>query len=208
MNEHARSAIIIADIKGNHLLPRKFANQEEESNILEYVLDSVWTIADEIYVIFDKEPDLQLVEDIAPFGVKIMVQPRSSLVSRIDVCFKASRSEYSLIVSSNRPFVKPNVAFALFEAARGHDAAVPKWRDGRVEPLLAVYRKQTFLKISPQIEDSNRPEEIVDHLYAIRFVQVEDELSQLDPDLNSFFSVNTEEDLQKARALAAVGKHL
>lgn len=208
MNEHARSAIILVDHKSDGLLPRKFSSQEGESNILEYVLDSVWTVADEIYVMFDKEPDLRLVEDIAPFGVKIMVQSTGSPISRLDAGFKASKAEYSIVVTSNRPFVKPNVAFLLFEAARGHDAAVPRWKDGRVEPLLAVYRKQTFLKVSAQIGEINKPEEVVDHLYAIRFVQVEDELGPLDPDLNSFFSINSDEDLQKARALAAVGKHL
>ncbi len=202
----ARSAIVIADGDERRLMPKKFSNEGGESCLLEYVLDSVWTVADEIYVVFQNEPDLGLVESIAPFGVKILIQKKGLLTARLEAGFKATRSEHCLVVQDNHPFVKPNVIFALFEAARGHDAAIPRWSDGRVEPLLAVYRRQTFLRINAQIKDSDDPGRIVDLLYAVRFVEIEEELSPLDPGLNTFFAVNNEQDLQQAKLLATVGR--
>jgi len=169
-------------------------------------LDSVWTVADEIYVVFNRDPNLKLVESIAPFGVKIVVdKTSSSLVSNLVKGFKASKSEHCFAVPETVPFIKPNVAFALFEAARGYDAAVPRWSSGKIEPLLAVYRKKSFLRVV-QEEAVTEPDSILDNLYAVRFVGIEDELKPLDPDLNSFFTVTSKEDVNRAKSIALAGR--
>ena len=170
------------------------------------MLDSVWTVADEIYVIFNHDPNLKLVESIAPFGVKIVVdKASSSLVSNMVKGFKASRSEHCFAVPENVPFIKPNVAFALFEAARGYDAAIPRWSNGKVEPLLAVYRKKSFLRVA-QEDFVTAPDSILDNLYAVRFVSIEDELKPLDPDLSSFFTVRSKLDVDRAKSIALTGR--
>jgi molybdopterin-guanine dinucleotide biosynthesis protein A len=38
------------------------------------------------------------------------------------------------------PFVSCKVIRYLVQAAQGYDAAVPIWKDGKYEPLCAVYR--------------------------------------------------------------------
>ena len=200
-----RSAIVLADGREERLIPKRFSSEAGESSLLEYVLDSVWTVADELLIVFRQEPTLELVESIAPFGVKILIQD-GTLVSRVESGFMASRSEHCLVVEENRPFVKPNVVFALFDAARGSDAAVPRWANGTIEPMLSVYRRQSALKVASQVTKSDTPLTFVDHLYVVRFVQVEGELGPLDPELNSFFKVNDTNDLKKAISLATVGK--
>jgi molybdopterin-guanine dinucleotide biosynthesis protein A len=103
------------------------------------------------------------------------------------------------VLRENLPFIKPNVLHALFEYAKGYDAALPKWSNGRVEPLLAVYRRKSFIAVASkhQTEDNLLP--VVDNLYSIRYVSVEDEIKPLDPDLESFFTIDSAEDLAKAR---------
>ena len=173
--------------------------------MLEYVLDAVWTVADEIYVVFSREPSLKLVESIASFGVKIVIDKDSSgTVSNMITGFKASRSDHSLVVSENTPFIKPSVIFALFEAAHGYDAAIPKWKQGKIEPLPAVYSRKPLLKLTSRKKAFNSPEKLIDDLYAVRFVEIEKDLKELDPELNSFFNVRTSKDLRQARALAAM----
>mgnify|MGYP001138442323 CR=1 FL=1 len=194
---------MVAKGREDNLLPRQFFGPGGECTLLEYVLDSIWTVADEIYVVFNHEPSLKLIEAIAPFGVKVVIKEDSrSIVSMMATGFRASKSEHCLAVRENVPFLKPNVIFALFEAARGHDAAVPKWSDGRVEPLLAVYRRKALLSVASKTMGSDDAKTILDNLYAVRFVHVENELKPLDPELHSFFHVNTDEDLNKAKMLA------
>lgn len=203
MSHQSRAAIILdgADETG---LSANYLDKATQSTLIEYVLDSVWTVADQIYVIFSKEPDLKLVESIAPYGVKIIVQGRrSSSLSSLASGLNAVQSESVFIIPSTVPFIKPNVIFALFDGARNHDAAIPRWSDGRIEPLLSVYARKALLKVIPT-RPRGRIESLVDNLYAIRYIGIEDELKSLDPDLYSFFYVKSRKDLPKARRIASL----
>ncbi|MGI0084703.1 MAG: nucleotidyltransferase family protein, partial [Nitrososphaerales archaeon] len=135
----ARGAVIFASGMEEKTISRQFA-PEEEGTLLEYVLDSAWTVADELFVVFDHEPKLSLIEGISPFGVKVLTTRGQSPIQTICNAFKSAKSEHCLLVTERTPFLKPNVALALFEDARGHDLAIPRWKDGRMEPLLATYR--------------------------------------------------------------------
>lgn len=200
-----RAAVVVARGHESDLLPRQFFDQNGECTLLEYVLDTIWTVTDEICIVFSREPSLKLIETIAPFGAKLIIKNEPSfIVPMLTVGFKASRSEYCLAVRENTPFLKPNVLFALFEAARGYDASLPRWPDGKVEPLLAVYRRRALLSAASQNPDSDDPYTIIDNLYAVNFVNVDKELKLLDPELHSFVRIENEEDLAKARGFATV----
>lgn len=183
-------------------LPRRFPGGEPTSSLLEYVLDSVWTVSDEIYVVFRGDPDLALVEAIGPSGAKaISLGLTTSVPEQVTSGLRACHAEHCFVVTGNAPFVKPNLVYALFDAAREYDAAVPRWRDGRVEPLLATYRRKSWLRAFGA--ESKSMDGVLDSLYGVRFVPVEDELKQLDPDLHSFFRVESSSDLERAEAIAA-----
>ncbi len=201
MQQTNKCAIIVTDGMESFVLPGRFGT-DGKSTLLQYVLDSVWTVADEILVIFDKEPSLSLIETIAPFGVKVAVdRDGNSVLSRIVAGFRASRSENCLVVPSSAPFVKPNVIFHLYERVRGFDASVPRWKNGRLEPLLAVYGKKAFLKAVTQAK-SRVLSSLLDNLYAVSYVDIEEYLRPLDPELDSFFRVKDKNDLRKARKIA------
>ena len=201
MQQTNKCAIIIADGMENLVLPGRFG-KDTKSTLMEYVLDSVWTVADEILVIFDKDPSLSLIETIAPFGVKVAIdRDGNSVLSRIVAGFRASRSENCLVVPSSAPFIKPNVVFHLFESVRGFDASVPRWKNGKLEPLLAVYSRNAFLKAATHAR-SRVLSSLLDNLYAVSYVDIEKFLEPLDPDLNSFFRVKSKNDLRKARRIA------
>ncbi|MCL5317518.1 MAG: NTP transferase domain-containing protein [Thaumarchaeota archaeon] len=202
-----RSAVVLVTGKEDVEIPTQFSEPgSTESSLIEYVLNSVWTVVDQIFVVFNHEPDLSIVEAIAPFGVKIIVDENSNngnILSSMKIGMEASRSELCFVMMGNTPFIKPNVIFALFEGARGFDAAIPKRPDGSVNPLLAVYRTKSFLRALETNKDAATPQDVVDWLNAIRFIDVEKEIKPLDPDLNSLFQINTEEDVRKARNIAS-----
>lgn len=202
MGQTSKCALIVADGKEADLLPGRFDSRDSRSTFLQYVLDSVWTVVDEILVVFAKEPKLSLVETIAPFGVKIAIDRNgSSILTRIAAGFKACNSENCFVVPTSSPFVKPNVVFQLFEELRSYDAAIPKWKEGGVEPLLAVYKKKPFLKAVTSVTGDDM-EALIENLYAVTFVSVEDKLQPLDPELLSFFKVSSGKDLERAKLIA------
>src|SRR5487761_277870 len=206
----ARGAIIFATGLEEKTISRQFAPQES-GTLLEYVLDSVWTVADELLVVFSHEPKLSIIEAISPFGVKVLTVPKNqSAVRTIADAFRSSKSEYCLLATERVPFLKPNVALALFESARGNDSAIPKWNDGRLEPMLAVYRKNACTRLVNSWKrpfSSNVSKEIAsvaDQLFDVKFVSIEGDLTKLDPELDSFFQVKDERTLLVARDKASV----
>lgn len=197
-----KCALILTDGKEGRVLPSRFG-EPSKSTVLEYVLDSVWTVADEIFVIFGKEPTLSVVEAIAPFGVKAVIDRNgSSSFSMIMSGFKASSSESCLVVTSSSPFVKPNVLFHLYESIRGFDAAIPRWKDGKTEPLLSVYSRRAFLKAASGLKRRSLSS-LVDNLYDVCYVEIEAFVRPLDPGLDSFFRIVTDSDLRKARSMSS-----
>ena len=197
-----RSAVIIAYGREGYKLPRRFFQPGGECTFLEYVLDAVWTVADEIHVVFQNEPNLKLVEAISPFGVKIIIegQPKT-LVSNILTGIKVSKSNCCLITRENTPFLKPDVLNMLFESIQKYDAVVPRWPDGSIEPMLAIYRRKSFLGATLEKTDTKDITNIVEDLYSVKFLDIATKIKAVDPELESFFSVNSDKDFQRAREI-------
>jgi molybdopterin-guanine dinucleotide biosynthesis protein A len=97
------------------------------------------------------------------------------------------------------PSIEPKAVEYLFRERANASGAVPKWRDGRLEPLHAVYDRAVTLRAVQQIvvEQALSMVSLIDHMPRIRFVNVEDEIAPLDPTLNTFRNLNTPRDLEK-----------
>ncbi|HME18655.1 MAG TPA: hypothetical protein VKF15_02830, partial [Nitrososphaerales archaeon] len=87
-------------------------------------------------------------------------------------------------------------------SVRGFDAAIPRWRDGRTDPLFSVYSRKAVLKAAAGLKDRT-VSGLVDGLSAACYVSVEELLVPIDPELESFFRIRTDSDLRKARGMAS-----
>ncbi|HEX9261035.1 MAG TPA: NTP transferase domain-containing protein, partial [Candidatus Bathyarchaeia archaeon] len=115
--------------------------------------------------------------------------------------------EYILLVPFDTPFISQKVALLLFELCVRRSAVIPRWPNGQIEPLHAVYRTEIALKAAKSAADSGRLDmrAMIERMPNVRFVSTL-VIEQLDPKLESFFNVNTVVDLKKARAIAKVSK--
>ena len=82
------------------------------------------------------------------------------------------------------------------------NAVIPRWPNGYIEPLLAVYRTEVAKAASNDALDDGRldMQAMVDKLQGIRYISTL-VLRQLDPELRTFFNVNTISDLRKAETM-------
>ena len=105
------------------------------------------------------------------------------------------------------PFVEPRLLRRLFAEANGQDATIPRWPDGRIEPLLAVYRRAALLAAArASLHAGERSvHEMIVRIPDVRFVPVAS-LRSADPSLRSFMNVNTPADLVRARRDAVTSK--
>lgn len=115
---------------------------------------------------------------------------------------KRARAEYVAVVPCDAPFLNPKVLLELFKRAGGHDAAIPKWPNGYLEPLHSVYRRQSVLEVAQKLVDKGSRSilHLIENLKDVVYVPVE-ELKLIDEKLLTFFNVNTPRDLLMAEAM-------
>lgn len=132
-------------------------------------------------------PDAIVVEDGSD-----MRSPMTGLYSALPHI----RSEYVTILPCDVPLIRKEVIQMLIERALGHDAAVPVWPNGYLEPLTAVYATGSLLqavKVSWK-EGLMRISNAIGMLQDVVFISTE-EIKELDPDLQSFININSPADL-------------
>jgi molybdopterin-guanine dinucleotide biosynthesis protein A len=111
-----------------------------------------------------------------------------------------SRTERSLVTACDMPFLSRPLLIQLRSYADTCDAVVP--RMGRyLEPLFAVYSRSCLHAARSALDRGSRRADSFLDLVRTRYVD-EPELRRYDPELISFFNVNTPEDLQRAERLS------
>jgi len=87
----------------------------------------------------------------------------------------------------------------LLDLCGGKNAVIPRWPNGYIEPLQAVYRTKPALEAAKNVlgEGKFNMRSMIDSLGGIRYISTL-VLQQLDPKLKTFFNINTPLDLKKA----------
>jgi len=115
----------------------------------------------------------------------------------IEAGLSSSDKEYTLVLGCDMPFLNLDVLRYIVERCEGFDVTIPRWSDGRLEPLHAVYRTGVMLdEVKRSIKYGERF--ILAPTFKRELIQYIDvnELREFDPSLNTFRNVNTEDDLK------------
>jgi molybdopterin-guanine dinucleotide biosynthesis protein A len=107
---------------------------------------------------------------------------------------------YMAALPCDLPFVRPLLLARLFRAAEGRDAAIPRWPDGRIEPLVAVYRREALVVAARASLAAGERSilAMIRRLDRVRFVPIR-ALRSADPAGVSFVNLNTPGELARAR---------
>jgi molybdenum cofactor guanylyltransferase len=139
-------------------------------------------------------PGLKLVHDETPFA-----GPLDALRRGLD----ALDQEIAFACSCDLPLLNAEVAARLVAMLDDFDAVIPEV-GGKFQPLHAVYRKRCASATEALVtRGEKRLSAIVDAVNAKRIG--EGELRKIDPELRSFFNVNTPEEYRKALRIAGFG---
>jgi molybdopterin-guanine dinucleotide biosynthesis protein A len=106
-------------------------------------------------------------------------------------------------VACDMPFVDPGlVTFLLGEMERGSFQAVIPTVDGEAEPLCAVYSRNSLPVVERDLDTGVR--RIKSTLASLKVRAVDaDEMRPFDPELRTFFNINTPEDLKRASEMGS-----
>ena len=165
--------------------------------IIQRILDATASLASSIVVV-DNDDSLAHLP-----GVRIVPdsETRAGVLTALHSGLSAADGELCLVIACDMPFLNASLLEWLVRQAEGFDVVMPI-TDGQMEPMHAVYRREPCVRAIG--EALTRGEKrMISYLGAVRVREVkEDELRGLDPELRSFFNINTSEDLDRARALA------
>ncbi len=108
------------------------------------------------------------------------------------------KSRFVAVLPCDHPFVEPQVLDLLKDRAQGHDAAIPRWPNGYLEPLVAVYDAEKLKWAVQKVwgRGMMKLSMVIDELNDVVFVPTE-EIRKVDLDLKSFVNINSPEDLEK-----------
>jgi len=107
--------------------------------------------------------------------------------------------EKAFLLSGDMPLIKPKVIELLIKEVEGFDCCIPRWNNGFLEPLFAIYPiKKTFELAKKTILEKNYAlNNIIDNNWNINYLSVEESIKSLDQNLVGLININGPIDLEK-----------
>jgi len=107
--------------------------------------------------------------------------------------------EKGFLLSGDMPLIKPEVVELLIKEVEGYDCCIPRWKNGFLEPLFAIYPvEKTYELAKKTIQEKNYAfNSIIDKTWNINYISVEESIKPLDQNLVGLINVNGPIDLEK-----------
>ena len=107
--------------------------------------------------------------------------------------------EKGFLLSGDMPLIKPEVIELLIKEIEGYDCCIPRWNNGFLEPLFAIYPvEKTYELTKKTIQEKNYAlNSIIDKTWNINYISVEESIKPLDQNLVGLINVNGPIDLEK-----------
>ena len=193
------SCIVLAGGKSLRLGRDKAFETVDNRNLLQWVLFRLRMFNSEVVLVtsteqpftqFTGHPRLKIVTDN---------YPGKGPLGGIYTGLVASESLYNLVIACDMLFLNQGLLRYMMQLLADFDLVVP--RLGKlVEPLHSIYSKSCLAPIESLLRQGSLQVYQLFSLVKVRYVEAE-EIDKFDPQHLSFFNINTEADLEKAREL-------
>ena len=210
------TSIVLAGGKSSRFGWNKVLETINDKSLVQLVVDRLATISREIILVTAREdcptspslcPALKLTAQICPALPTIRtvedIYPGKGPLGGIYTGLVVSSCLRAIVVGCDMPFVSVGLLSYMSQLNQSFDAVVPRIGD-LTEPLCAVYSKNCLASIHSLLERNELGVRELFNMVRVRYVE-EDEINRFDPEHLSFFNINTQADLDKARRLVSGG---
>ena len=196
------SAIILAGGKNTRIARNKaFIQLSRGETILQNTLNVLQKIFSEIIIVTNQKETYLSYGSCGKFNVQVVEDliKESGPLGGIFTGLCYSTSTHNFVVACDMPFIKPALIRLLLEERKTFDVVIPEV-DGKVEPLFALYSKNCIPVMFKHLQKRNlKIREVIGKLHVKKIAAKE--IERLDPQHLSFFNINTEENLRRAKNL-------
>ncbi len=163
--------------------------------LIEHVLDRVRNLGDEV-LITSNRPDT-----LAYLGLPIHGDPNpgAGALAGLHTALEAASGKYVLVIACDMPFVEPALLQHMIQLSSQFEIVIPSM-GGRYEPLLAIYARSLLPRIEATLAQGEMRMISFYSQAQMRHVY-EDEIKRFDPEMRSFFNINTPQDLARAEGM-------
>ena len=200
------SAIILAGGSSSRFGEDKALVSLAGKPLIKYVLDIAKRITEEQLIVVSSSDKLKDFKKILGSETNVMTDNFSynihaPLIGAI-TGFKNVKGEYSLLLPCDTPFISREILDLIIELRGNRSAVIPRWPNGYIEPLQAIYHTGIALETAETVLELKKFDmfSFVGKLRRVRYISTL-VLQQLDPKLKTFFNINTPLDLKKAEFL-------
>ena len=193
------TSIVLAGGKSLRLGRNKSLATVSGKSLIQWVIDRLATISNEIIIATARGEEIPYSSNVSLKTVAD-IHPGKGPLAGICSGLIASSSPRAIVVSCDTPFLSVGLLEYMTQTCPGADIVVPRMEE-KVEPLCAVYSKDCVNPIRELLEQNLLK---IIELYprvTVRYIE-EAEIDRFDPEHLSFFNINSQSDLHRARKLA------
>jgi len=197
------TSIVLAGGRSSRLGREKLAEVIAGKSLIERAISSLSALSQEILIVISQKQARSSLSSYTYPKAKTVVDlyPQKGSLIGIYTGLVHSSNLLNLAVACDMPFLNLDLLRYMVKIAPGFDVVIPRIGD-QMEPLHAVYSKKCIGPMEDRIKQGNlRVTGFFDSV-KVRYLG-EEELDRFDPERLSFFNINTEADLKRARILAA-----
>lgn len=193
------SCIILAGGKSIRLGHDKVTERLGNSTLLEKVISLIDSFCQEIVIVTAEKREFEQLSSNPKVKAVTDIFPGRGSLGGIYTGLVRSVSFQNLVIAADMPFLNRELIAYMIETAEGFDYVIP--RMGKFyEPLHAIYSKNCISPIENMINQDRRVIIELFDFVKVRYVDSE-EIDRFDPEHLSFFNINTQQDLDKARKI-------
>lgn len=193
----ALSVAILAGGKSSRMNQDKAFLQYKGKAFVDLIFNEMKKVSTDVKVVIGKK-DKARFQDILGSNADIvndifdLDNPMGGMMTACSLLDKG----YVAFIACDLPLVRSELVFGLYQRALGHSAAIPRWNDGHIEPLCAVYNVEQTRKAGDTALKAGKIgcKNLISYLKDVVFIDTE-ELRRYDPQLVSFLNINSAKDL-------------
>ncbi len=193
------SCIVLAGGKGLRLGRDKALETVGNKSLLQRVVSNLILFNRDIIIVTATEQSLPQLVDYPKLKIVADTYPGKGALGGIYTGLAASYSFYNLVVACDMPFLNHDLLHYMIQLSPSFDVVVPRLGN-MVEPLHAVYSKNCLASVESLLKQGNLSITELLTLVRVKYVEAA-EIDRFDPKHLSFFNINTEADLSRAREL-------
>ena len=192
--------IVLAGGKGLRLGQDKVSETIGDRSLLERVVSCLASFDSDILIVSASERTFPQLNGYPRLRTVADIYLNKGPLGGVYAGLKASDSFYNFVVACDMPFLNQALLRYMMQISAGFDLVVPRLGE-LVEPLHAVYSRACLSPIESLLRQGDLILRRLFALVEVRYVEAE-EIDRFDPQHLSFFNINNEADMERAKKLA------